>query len=143
MALKSKEWFYKQCLNEVKKYSPLCHLCWDILEKGMGQRDNSRGHVTQAIGACQEFLQAYSVHIPTIKSSDPTHPYNIVGNSIMQANLKSWISSRSGAYGRSSFGYNFDTLKRILTPSLGGTCSRGGGGDDEFKRVLRIIVHFS
>lgn len=56
MALKSKEWFYKQCLHEVKNWSPLAHLAWDILEKGIGQRDQTRGHVTQAIGAAQKFL---------------------------------------------------------------------------------------
>ena len=39
MALKSKEWFFKQCLREAKEYTRLAHLAWDLLEKGVGQED--------------------------------------------------------------------------------------------------------
>ena len=46
MALKSKDWFYKQCLSEIKQHGRFCHLCWDILQKGIGQIDSTRGHVT-------------------------------------------------------------------------------------------------
>src|SRR5437867_5255948 len=79
MALKSKEWFYKQCLLEVKGWSRLAHLSWDILEKGIGQRDQTRGHVTQAIGAAQKFLEDYPQYIEDIRNTDPTRPFNILG----------------------------------------------------------------
>ena len=39
MALKSKEWFYKKCLAEVKDYDRFSHLAWGILQKGIGQSD--------------------------------------------------------------------------------------------------------
>jgi len=142
MALKGKEWFYKQCLKEVKNYSRLCTLCWDILEKGIGQSNKARGHVTQAIGACQEFLLAYPSHHSTIENTDPTLPFEIIRHTNIQSDLHKWLSSKSGGYGRNAFGYDYDRLKNILSPTLGGICQGGGGGDDEFKRVLRLMVHF-
>ena len=35
MALKSKEWFYKQCIIEVDQNTPFEDLSWDILKKGI------------------------------------------------------------------------------------------------------------
>jgi hypothetical protein len=143
MALKSKEWFYKQCLHEVKDFSPFAHLCWDILEKGMGQKDSTRGHVTQAIGATQRFLEKYENWQETIRRADPTEPFNIASNPKMLSDWKSWLSSKNGTNGRKAFGFKYGTLKRILTPALGGKCRGGGGGNDEFKRVLRLVVVFA
>ena len=48
-------------------------------------------------------------------------------------------------FGRSSkpgVGYNYDTFKNIVTPGLGGSRRGGGGADDEFKRVLRVMAEF-
>jgi hypothetical protein len=142
MALKSKEWFYKQCLNEVKQYSPLCHLCWDILEKGIGQRESTRGHVTQAIGVCQKFLSTHRNLVEIIKAADPTRPFDVSQNTQVRGALRTWIAGRAGTFGPTSFGYNYDTFKNIVTPGLGGTRRGGGGGNDEFKRVLRLMVEF-
>jgi hypothetical protein len=52
------------------------------------------------------------------------------------------LATRSGTYGRASFGYNYDTLRGYLTPGAGGSRTGGGGGDDEFKRVLRLMAEF-
>lgn len=142
MALKSKEWFYKQCLREVKGFHRLSHLCWDILEKGVGQKDSTRGHVTQAIGASQGFLRAYPQHRGAIRRSDPTLPFNVGSHPRIRNDLRRWLAGKTGPYGRSSFRYSYDVLKGILTPTLGGTRHGGGGGDDEFKRVLRIMADF-
>ncbi len=142
MALKSKEWFYKTCLKEVEKHGRFSHLCWDILEKGMGQKDSTRGHVTQAIGACQDFLSKNKSFIKTIQAADPTYPFDVAGNKKIRQSIQSWLTSHNGAYGRASFGYSYDTLKNILTPTLGGTRKGGGGGGDEFKRVLRLMAEF-
>jgi hypothetical protein len=142
MALKSKEWFFKQCLREVKNFTPLTHLCWDILEKGIGQRDSTRGHVTQAIGAIQEFLKAQRQWIAVIQRADPTKPLEITSHRQLIRAWKSWFHTKAGSYGRQSFGYNYDTLRHILTPALGGSPKGGGGGDDEFKRVLRLLAAF-
>ena len=143
MALKSKEWFYKQCLREVKEHSRLCHLCWDILEKGIGQTDGTRGHVTQAIGVSQKFLADHSKFVAMIRAADPTHPFNVSRHPQIHPALTDWLARRKGSFGRSAFRYNYDTFKSIVTPGLGGTRSGGGGGDDEFKRVLRLMAEFS
>jgi hypothetical protein len=143
MALKSKEWFYKQCLREVKRFGRFSHLSWDILEKGIGQHDSTRGHVTQAIGACQEFLEAYPQHIAVIQAADPTMPFDVVTHAQIQTDLGEWLAGVNGPYGRNSFGYDFDTLKNILPPNLGGHRRGGGGGGDEFKRVLRLITEWT
>ncbi len=142
MALRSKEWFYKQCLREVKQHGRFCHLCWNILEKGIGQTDSTRGHVTQAIGVCQQFLAAHRPLIAIIQSADPTLPFDVPNNRTLRNALGTWIAHRQGPFGKSSFGYNYDTFKNIVTPNLGGTRHGGGGGDDEFKRVLRLMVEF-
>ena len=143
MALKSKEWFYKLCLREIKRHGRFCHLCWDILEKGIGQTDSTRGHVTQAIGVSQMFLAAHPKLVATIKAADPTYPFDISHNPQVGNALKTWLVDRAGSFGRSAFGYNYDTFKNIVTSSLGGTRRGGGGGDDEFKRVLRLMAEFS
>ena len=142
MALKSKEWFYKECLLQIKDRTRLYHLCWDILMKGIGQSDKTRGHVTQSIGVCQKFLNAHLNLIDIIKNSDPTRPFDVSKNKDVRDALKAWLPKRNGPFGRTEYGYNYDTLKKILTQSLGGTRKGGGGGNDEFKRVLRIMVEF-
>jgi len=142
MSLKSKEWFYKQCLDEVKRHGRFSHLSWDILEKGIGQADSTRGHVTQAIGACQKFLSAFPHHRNTIALADPTLPFEVNAYPLIKTDLQNWLSRKRGDYDRAAFGYNFTTLKGILTPSLGGRRRGGGGGNDEFKRVLRLMAEF-
>ena len=142
MALKSKDWFYKQCLREIKRHGRFCHLCWDILEKGIGQTDGTRGHVTQAVGVSQQFLASHSKFVATIKAADPTQPFDVSRNPQVRDALRTWLATREGAFGRSSFGYSYDTFKNIVTPGLGGTRRGGGGGNDEFKRVLRLMAEF-
>lgn len=142
MALRSKEWFYKQCLRQVKEHGRFCHLCWDILEKGIGQTNSTRGHVTQAIGVCQEFLSAHPNLVATIQSADPTLSFDVSSNKRVRNALRTWLADREGTFGRESFGYSYDTFKNIVTPSLGGTRHGGGGGNDEFKRVLRLMAEF-
>ena len=141
MALRSKEWFYKQCLTHIREHTRFDHLCWDILDKGIGQKDSTRGHVTQAIGATQGFLAAHPEHRATISAADPTRPFDIRGEVL--EDWRQWFGSqRLGAYGNRSFRYNYRTLRGYLTRRLGGTLDGGGGGTDEFKRVLRLMAEF-
>jgi hypothetical protein len=142
VALKSKEWFYKQCLQQVKEHDRFSHLCWNILEKGIGQSDSTRGHVTQAVGVAQQFLAANPALVAVIVDADPTRPFDVPGNLQVSKALKKWVSKRKGAFGKRSFGYNYDTFKNIVTPALGGKRKGGGGGDDEFKKVLRLMAEF-
>jgi hypothetical protein len=142
MKLKGKEWFYKKCLLEVEQHGRFSHLCWDILQKGIGQTNSTRGHATQAIGACQVFLNKHKKLIQVVKAADPTFPFDVSSNSIVSKALKKWLATCNGAFGKGAFGYDYDTLKKILTPTLGGTLTGGGGGNDEFKRVLRLMAEF-
>ena len=143
MGLHSKEWFYKCCLLEVESFGPLTHLCWDILAKGIGQKDKTRGHVTQAIGAVQGFLSKHTQHSRTIRRTDPTQPFPIGTHPDVLNDWRLWLASRRiGKYGNAKFGYSYSTLKGYLTKSLGGRVTGGGGGNDEFKRVLRLVAEF-
>ena len=142
MALKGKEAFYKWCLGEAKKYSRFSHLAWGVLEKGVGQQDGTRGHVNQAIGVCQMFLTDHPELIPTLRSADPTRPFDVAANPIVQDALRNWIAPKNGQFGRIAFGYNYTTCKRNITGTLGGTRAGGGGGDDEFKKILRLMAEF-
>jgi len=142
MALKSKEWFYKKCLAEVKDYARFSHLAWGILQKGIGQSDGTRGHVTQAIGVSQEFLTAFPAHIPTIQGADPTLPFDVAAHRRLQNDLTTWITGQSGNFGRGAYGYSYDSFKKNTTATLGGTRRGGGGADDEFKRVLRLMAEY-
>ena len=60
----------------------------------------------------------------------------------MLRSFRAWLHAQTGEYGRRSFGYSYDTLKGILTPNLGGNRTGGGGGVDEFKRVIRLMPEF-
>jgi hypothetical protein len=143
MPLRSKEWFYKQCLAEVEEFSRLSHMCWSVLKKGIGQEDQTRGHVTQAIGALQGFLGQFPNHKETIRDSDPTKPFDIGNNDEILHDWQVWFASqRRTTYGPAGFAYNYDTVRGYLTPLLGGRRKGGGGGNDEFKRVLRLMAEF-
>jgi len=142
MALKSKEWFYKQCLNEIKHYTPNSHMAWVVVEKGVGQSDGTRGHVTQAVGVAQQFLKAHPRHIDRIKSTDPTKPYDVVHDAALRNDLTTWIANQNGSFGRAAYGYSYDSFKKNTTATLGGTRTGGGGADDEFKRVIRLMAEY-
>lgn len=143
MALKSKEWFYKQCLVETRGFTRLAHLAFDILNKGIGGHDRTRGHVTQAIGATQRFLEGFPRFRRAIQSSDPTRPFDIRRDQEIAREWRRWFQRRRGGFGRQSFGYNFNTLRSYLPPTLAGSRRGGGGGGDELKRVLRLMAEFT
>src|SRR5207249_1114470 len=106
MALKSKEWFYKQCLHDVKRVTRFAHLAQDLLEKGIGQKDKTRGHVTQAIGATQQFLDDHPEHRATIQATDPTLPLDPSAYPKVRDDFKTWLKTKHGPYGRASYGYD-------------------------------------
>ena len=142
MALKSKEWFYKECLREVKEHGRFSYLCWNILEKGIGQSDHTRGHVTHSVGVAQQLLARNPSLAPVIREADPTRPFDVAGNPQVSTALKKLVSKKNNDFGKKSFGYSYKTFKSIMTPALGGKRKGGGGGNDEFKKVLRIMAEF-
>lgn len=147
MALKSKEWFYKLCLQELARVGPLYYLCWHTLMKGVGQSDATRGHVTQAIGCVQEFFDAYPQHKTTVNAADKTSPFELGSNAKVLKDWKVWLKSR-GPDGkqREKFGYSYEKQRSLLPPKYGGKLGKkkgkkkGGGGLDELKRVMRILA---
>ncbi|HCE6118884.1 hypothetical protein R2K11_10995 [Pseudomonas aeruginosa] len=142
MALKSKEWFFKKCLAEIKDYGRFSHLAWSVLQKGIGQSDGTRGHVMQAVGVSQEFLTSFPAYSAVIKASDPTLPFDVAAHRQLQNDLKNWLAGQNGTFGRAAYGYSYDSFKRNTTATLGGTRRGGGGADDEFKRVLRLMAEY-
>lgn len=142
MALKSKEWFDKECRGLEQGGGPLATLARETADKSIGQSDGTRGHIKQAVGVSQNFLIDYPQHAPTIRNANPAQPFDISSHPAIQDDLKTWISSKSGSYGRADFGYNYDTFKNNVTHTLGGSRTGGGGGNDEFKRVIRIVAEY-
>src|SRR5262245_36535190 len=149
--LKSKEWFYKQCLLEIDRRGPLARPSWEILMKGIAQEDATRGHVTQPIGALQQFLRQHPHHTATVSAAPQNQPFDILADPVMAGDWNAFFAQvlarsagRSGHYGRDSFGYSYRTLQTYLPPSLGGRVRArpGGVGLDEFKRVLRLMAAF-
>lgn len=149
MRLKSKEWFFKHCLIQVRDSTPFADLSWGLLWKGVGQEDATRGHVAQAIGGVQRFLNQFATHLNTIRAADSDRPFNLGANNAMLQDWCNWfaaecarLASKRGAYGPKAFNYNLRTLAGYLTPRYGGRVHGGGGGLDELKKVLRLLPEF-
>jgi len=104
------------------------------------KRDSTRGHLFQAAGAVQKFLEAHPEHVATIQAASPLEPYKPAGQVL--ADWSAFIDEQEGAYGHGRFGYNYDTLKGYLTTKYGGMRTGGGGGDNEFEICLRLGAAF-
>lgn len=107
------------------------------LDLGLKGQDGTRGHVLQACGAIQKFLEAYPHNAALMVAAPIASPYPVPEDV-----LNDWlmfIAAQHGAYGQASFGYSYDTLKGYLTPQFGGHRAGGGGGDHEFKVCFRLI----
>jgi hypothetical protein len=139
MGLRSREWFFNCCYKEVKKSGKLAYLANKALELGFG-KENTQGHILQACGAVQKFFQEYPQHKTAISIASPVDPYEPKSQM-----LKDWLTffnSKTGPYGRRRFGYNWDYLRTYLTRKYGGQTVGGGGGDNEFEIVLRLMADF-
>jgi len=139
MGLKSREWFFGRCYKEVRKIGTLAYLSNKALELGFG-KENTQGHILQACGAVQIFFQQYPHHKKTISQAPPLDPF-----ALKEQMLKDWLTffdSKAGKYGQRKFGYNWDALRTYLTTKYGGRTTGGGGGDNEFEIVLRLLADF-
>lgn len=140
MALRGPQWLLARSLTEERTRGRFSHLAGRALDLGLMKTDKTRGHVNQATGAAQQFLAEYPEHRPTIRAQSPVDPYKPTG-----AVLDDWlrfIGEHAGTYGQPRFGYNYDTLKTYLTKKYGGRARGGGGGDNEFEIVLRLVAQF-
>lgn len=140
MAIKGPLWFLAHSLDQERSRTALSFLSGRALDLGLKKTDATRGHLFQAVGAVQKFLDQYPGHLPTIKSNSPLNPYKPNGQV-----LKDWlkfIAANGGPYERASFGYNYNTLKGYLTAKYGGTRAGGGGGDNELEIAFRLVAEF-
>lgn len=140
MALKGPLSLLGRALVEERNRTALGYLSARALDLGLRKRDSTRGHLFQAAGAVQRFLEAHPEHVATIQAASPLEPYKPAGQVL--ADWTDFIAEHDGTYGQGRFGYNYDTLKRYLTPKYGGTRTGGGGGDNEFEICLRLGAAF-
>jgi len=143
MALKSKDWFLGRCLVEERARSKYCYLGARALDLGLRRSGKTAGHIMQACGAAQKFLEEHPEHIGTIAGSDPLEGFDLRGSPQILRDWRQFFANKTGGYGRASFHYNWDSLSTYLTRSLGGVHVGGGGGDSLFEIVLRLVAEFS
>jgi hypothetical protein len=142
MALKYPLWFLGKCLDEERGRSPLAHLAGRALDLGLRRTDATRGHVFQAVGALQKFFEANPAMKNRARVASPVAPYKPRARE-----LQAWVAflhANSGGFGSSRLGfrYDYDTLKGYLTRKYGGQRRGGGGGDNEFEIVWRLLADF-
>ena len=138
--MRSRQWFQDECYKQIRDNGPLAGLSKRAMELGLDNMDNTTGHVLQAIGASQEFFLKFSKHLKTVKSAPTDVPF-----ALTDPILSDWLtffSEHNGTYGREIFGYSWDTLRNILTRKYGGRVTGGGGGNNEFEIVFRLVAGF-
>ena len=122
-----------------QKDSNFVDLVENLLGLGLGGSNNTRSHVNHALGSVQEFLTTYPQHKQTIKNSPKTESFPITNHPNVLADWISFIQSQHGQFGPQGC-YDYDIQKNVLPANLGGKVKGGGGGGDEFKKVLRLLA---
>ncbi len=140
MALRGRNWFLGKCLAEERRRTKFSFLCGKALDLGLIGTENTQGHISQACGAAQVFLNRFPNHKRSIIGESPFEPYKARG--ALLRDLRGFLSTKTGTNGRPDFNYSWDTLKSCLTRKYGRGCSGGGGGDNEFEIVLRLMAEF-
>lgn len=140
MALRSPRWFLAQAYMHERNGTPLAPLASRALELGLVGEDGTRGHVVHPAGIVQRFFELHPTHLATVKAASPSQPYKPDGQ--LLADWIAFLGANTGSLGRQDYGYNYDTFRRLLTPKYGGTRTGGGGGDNEFEIVMRLVAAF-
>lgn len=120
---------------------PTAFLAGRALDLGLAKTDLTRGHLFQSIGAAQQFFDGHAAvraRIALARVDDS--PWHLTGTDL--AEWRRWFATRTGTYGRASFGYNYDTLRHVLTRKYGGRTTGGGGADNEFEIALRLVARY-
>jgi len=99
--------------------------------------DTSFRHLALLRGSLTS-IQAQVDNLP----ASPSEPYKPKGPVL--SDWKRFLTTKKGEYGQARLGfqYNYNTLKGYLTPQYGGHRTGGGGGDNEFEIVLRLLAGF-
>lgn len=137
MPLRSPVWFLGECLRHERRGGATTRLGARILNLGLLGQDNTRGHVNQACGGAQR-LYARNPQIEIAVAATTIWPVRIPIR--LEQEIAAFVDGQTGSFGRERDHYDWDTLRGILTPRYGGHRSRGGGGDNEFELVLRMMA---
>lgn len=135
--MRSPVWFLGECLRHERRGAASARLGARLLNLGLLGEDNTRGHVNQACGAVQRLFDRNPM-IESAVAATPVWPVRIPVR--LQREIAAFVDGQAGSYGRERDHYHWDTLRGILTPRYGGRRSRGGGGDNEFELVLRMMA---
>lgn len=137
MAVKGSRRLLRECYNQVLRITDLAPLSHRALQLGLGT-ENTAGHIHHAFGAVQLFLEGFPQHKQVIAAASPLEAYRINGQ--IEQDWMAFIAGKHGEFGPRGYRYNWDKLRRVLTPRCGGTRAGGGGGDNEFEIVLRLAA---
>ena len=140
MALKGPLWLLGKAIVEERNNTPLGHLSSRALDLGLRKTHKTRGHMFQAIDGVQNFLSDHPQHKAIVREANPLDPYKPSGQ--MLVDWIAFLQKHEGLYGHQRFNYNYDILRRYLTPKYGGNREGGGGGDNEFEIALRLCASF-
>lgn len=99
--------------------------------------NNNTGKVKQAFFGVQRFLQEYPRHRQFVESL-PDDRWFELADSALKPDWERFLQD-FGDETDPAYGYSLPTLRRYLTPRVGGTRTGGGGGDNELKRVWPLV----
>lgn len=137
MAVKGSRRLLRECYKQVRQMTDLAPLSHRALELGLGG-ENTAGHLHHAFGAVQVFFDRYPQHKQTIAAASPLQPYRLTEE--IQEDWIAFLDEKHGDFGSGDYRYNWDKLRRVLTPRCGGTRDGGGGGDNELEIALRLTA---
>lgn len=142
MRLKTVKWYFGKCLVEERKHGHLCHLAYKSLTDGLIAQTSTQSHVQHSVGAIQFFFNKYPQHKQSISTMLPA-PLDAKSAQMKPiiTDWKNYFAKQSGVFGPNDQ-FSWDILRRELTDVLGGSVTGGGGGDFEFKSVLRLLSAF-
>lgn len=120
---------------------PTAYLAGRALDLGLQKTDLTRGHLFQAVGAAQQFFENHAAIKARVAAAPvDDRPWHLAGTDLQD--WRSWFTAKHGQYGRASFGYNYDTLRHVLSRKYGGRTTGGGGADNEFEIALRLVARY-
>jgi hypothetical protein len=141
VGLRSREWFFGECYKQVRNKTRLNTLADKALQLGF-KKEMTGGHILQACGATQLFLQKHPEHKRTIRRSPSTKAYRLQG--VILGDWLTFLQSKEEVttYGQKMFQYDWNSLRTYLTPKYGGNHIGGGGGNDKLEIVMRLMAEF-
>ena len=118
MAISSKEWFLGKCLEEERKTSPFGPLARRVLDLGLRRTSKTAGHILQACGATQRFLEMYPVHKRTIAKTSPLDRFPLYKHQHVLADWKNFFQEPVRSVWTSQIRLQLGYAKDLLDPEV-------------------------